>query len=107
VNHLDLRHMVEIRRKQQTQQADGSLDTTLSLVAKAYAAVYPMRGDERREGQQLEAQANYRFHIHQRNDLREDDVIVWNGHEYNIRFIADRGPGSVYMMLEAERGVAV
>jgi len=85
VNHLDLRHVIEIRRKQQTQ----------------------MRGDERRNGQQLEAQANYRFHIHQRNDLREDDVIIWNGHQYNIRFIANRGPGSVYMMLEAERGVAV
>jgi len=107
VNHLDLRHVIEIRRKQQTQQADGSLDTTLAVVAKAYASAYPMRGDERRMGQQTEAQADYRFHIHHRSDLNADDVIVWNGHQYNIRFIADRGPGSVYMMIEAERGVAV
>jgi SPP1 family predicted phage head-tail adaptor len=66
-----------------------------------------MRGSERNQSNQPESVAGYTFHIHYRADLLADDVIVWNGNQYNIRFIADEGMGSVYLMIEAERGVAV
>jgi len=104
---MTLDQIIQLKRKAQVQEADGRLTTTLIAIGKAYAAVYPIRGDERRMGQQNEAQADYRFHIHYRSDLIADDVIIWNGSEYNIRFIADKGPGSIYLMIEAERGVAI
>lgn len=104
---MTLDQVIEIRRKAQVQQPDGSLQTTLGLLANAYASVSPMRGDERNQSNQTEAQADYKFHIHYRSDLKEDDVIVWQGNHYNIRFIADKGPGSIYLMMEAERGVAI
>lgn len=104
---MTLDQFIEIRRKAQVQQANGSLTTTLNLIATEYAAVIPMGGSERNMASQNEAAANYRFHIHHRSDLIPDDVVVWNGSQYNIRFIADKGPGSIYLMIEAERGVAV
>lgn len=104
---MTLDQLITINRKAQVQQADGSLQTTMTKVADAYAAAYPIRGDERRMGDQTEAQADYRFRILARSDIRPDDVIVWDGVEYNIRFIASRGAGEIYMMLEAQRGVAV
>jgi len=104
---MTLDQLITINRKVQVQQADGSLTTTMQKICDAWAAAYPIRGDERRMGQQNEAQADYRFRIVSRSDLNADDVIIWNGREYNIRFIADRGPTEIYMMIEAERGVAV
>ena len=104
---MTLNQIVSIQRKTQVQQADMSLLTTLAEVAEVYAMVFPIRGSERNQGDQTEARANYRFTIHQRTDLLDDDVLVWNGYQYNIRFIADRGPGSIYLKIEAERGVAI
>lgn len=104
---MTLDQIVSLKRKGQTQDARGALVTTLTLIDRAYAKVRPLRGVERDQGTQVEAPANYRFHIHYRSDLLEDDVIEWQGRDYNIRFIADEGPGSIYLMIEAERGVAV
>ena len=104
---MTLDQYIEIKRKAQVQQPDGSLQTTLSVLSAEYAKVVPMRGSERNASSQTESPANYRFHIHQRTDIREDDVIVWNGDSYNIRFISSEGQGAIYLMIEAERGVAV
>lgn len=104
---MTLDQFITVNRKGQTQADDGSLTTTMTKRFDAYAAVYPIRGDERRMGNQNEAQADYRFRIIARTDVDADDVIVWNGREYNVRFIAERGPGEIYMTLEAQRGVAV
>lgn len=104
---MTLDQIITIKRKEQTQNERGALVTTLTQVAQAYAKVRPLRGVERDQGTQVEAPANYRFHIHYRSDLLDDDVIEWQGREYNIRFIADEGPGAIYLMIEAERGVAV
>ena len=104
---MTLDQIITIKRKEQTQNARGALVTNKAELAKAYARVRAIRGSERDQGTQVEAPANYRFHIHYRSDLLEDDVIEWQGSEYNIRFIADQGPGSIYLMIEAERGVAV
>lgn len=104
---MTLDQFIDIKRKTQVQQLDGSLQTVFTLLGSEFARVVPIRGSERNASTQTEAPANYRFHIHYRSDLVEDDVIVWEGQTYNIRFIASDGPGSVYLMLEAERGVAV
>ena len=104
---MTLDQFIEIKRKTQVQQLDGSLQTVFTLISTEFARVAPIRGAERNASTQTEAPANYRFHIHQRTDLLEDDVIAWEGQMYNIRFISSEGPGAIYLMLEAERGVAV
>ena len=77
------------------------------LISQAYAKVRPLSGSERNRSDQTEEAANYRFYIHQRSDVTGADVLVWNGTDYNIRFIADNGPKEPYMYLDAQRGVAV
>jgi SPP1 family predicted phage head-tail adaptor len=104
---VTLDQIISISRKVQSQDARGTLVTTLDSIAQCYARVRPLRGSERGQGNQVEATADYRFYIHYRSDLIEDDVIVWRGSQFNIRFIGDEGPGSIYLMIEAERGVAV
>lgn len=104
---MKLRYRIRIERKGQVQAADGSLTTTRTLLCEAYAQVQPMRGSERDQSMQTEAAADYKFTIRRRGDIREDDIIVWQGTDYNIRAILDYGPQSLYLTLEAQRGVAV
>lgn len=104
---MTLDQYIEIKRKTQFQQADGSLATVFTLISPEWAKVAAISGSERNASSQNEASANYRFHIHNRTDLLEDDVIFWEGGSYNIRFISSAGQGAIYLMIDAERGVAV
>ena len=104
---MTLNEVIYVYRKVQSQDEYGTLTTTRSLVKKLYAKVRPLSGAERNKSDQTEAAANFRFWIHQRSDLIEDDIIVWNSTDYNIRFIADNGPKEAYMYIDAQRGVAV
>ena len=91
----------------QTPNQYGTLSSTRTLIAQAYAKVRPLSGRERSQSDQTEAAANYRFHIHHRSDITGATILVWNGVDYNIRFVADNGPKEAYMYIDAERGVAV
>lgn len=103
---MTLNEPISFYRKSQTKAADGRLTTTRVLISSEYAKTYPRSGNERNKADQTEAGAMYRFWIHQRSDLAEANLIVWNGTDYNIRMIADNGPLEPYMYIDAERGVA-
>lgn len=101
-----MNEVIAIYSKGTTKDAYGTLQDTRTLVTTVYARVRPLSGAERDRGDQIEAQANYRFTIHQRSDLDEANVIVWRSNDYNISFIADNGPYERYMYIDAARGVA-
>jgi SPP1 family predicted phage head-tail adaptor len=103
---MTLNELVSFYRLSQTQDAYGTLVTTRVLIAQAYAKVRPMSGGERNRSDQTEAFADYRFYIHYRSDIGAANLIVWNGTDYNIKFIADVGPKEAYMYIDAERGGA-
>lgn len=103
---MRLDYLIRIVRQSRAKEADGRLVTSQIDLAEVYAAVRPLRGNERNQSQQTEAPAQYVFTIRRINGIHEDDVIVWQGETYNIRFVADHGPRSLYLRLEAERGVA-
>jgi head-tail adaptor len=90
----------------QTQNQYGTLSSTRTLVAEAYARVRPLSGRERNQSDQTEDSAMYRFYIHRRSDLSGANILVWNGVDYNVKFIADM-PKEPYIYIDAERGVAV
>lgn len=104
---MTLNEIVSLYRKSQTQDEYGTLVTNRVLIAQVYAKVRPMSGNERNQSDQTEAFANYRFYIHYRSDLIGADIIVWNGTDYNIKFIADNGPKEAYLYIDAERGGAM
>jgi SPP1 family predicted phage head-tail adaptor len=91
----------------QSRDAYGTISAARTKIADAYARVRPLSGAERNAADQTEAYADYRFKIHYRGDLSAANVIVWNGVDYNIKFIADNGPKEVYMYIDAERGGAM
>lgn len=91
----------------QVQDEYGTLATTRTLIADAYAKVRPMSGAERNASDQTEEYADYRFFIHYRGDIDAADVIVWSGIDYNIKYRADAGPKETYMYIDAERGGAM
>lgn len=103
---MTLNELVSFYRLSQTQNEYGTLVTTRVLIAQAYAKVRPMSGSERNRSDQTEAFADYRFYIHYRSDIGAANLIVWNGTDYNIKFIADNGPKEAYLYVDAERGGA-
>lgn len=103
----ELRERVTFRRKSEETDEYGTVSETLSDIATVWAHVRPMSGRERTQAQQLEANANYLVVVRNRDELTEADVVVWRGDTMNIRFIKDRGPRSLYLEIEAERGVAI
>lgn len=104
---MTLNELVSFYQKSQTKNEYGTLVTSRVKIADAWAKVRPMSGSERNRSDQTEAHADYRFYIHYRGDLGEADIIVWNGTDYNIKFIADNGPKEVYLYIDAERGGAM
>ena len=104
---MTLNELVSFYSKSQTQNEYGTLVTTRVLIAQAYAKVRPLSGNERNSSDQTEDFANYRFYIHYRSDVIAADLIVWNGTDYNIKFVADNGPKQAYLYLDAERGGAM
>lgn len=102
---LDQRVRVETQATAADGYGGGAL--TWTLLAEVWARVRPMSGRERVEAAAVEAPALYRFVIRRRGDLTEAARLVWNGHGYSIRFIADGGGRDLYMTIDAERGVAL
>ena len=103
---MTLNELVTFYRKGTTQNAYGTITSTRTKVADAYARVRPMSGSERNAGDQTEGHADYRFTVLQRSDLGEADILVWRGTDYNIKFLADNGPKERYMYVDAQRGGA-
>lgn len=94
--------------QQETRTADdyGGAVTAWPTLATVWANVRPLAGRERADLAAVEAPATYRFTIRRRSDITAAMRIAWDGQTYNIRFVSDPGPRSLYMALEAERGVA-
>lgn len=104
---MTLNEIIYLYSLAQVQDAVGTLTTTRTLIAKAYAKVRPMSGSERNRSDQTEEYADYRFYIHYRSDIDAADLIVWNSTDFNIKFIADNGPKEPYLYIDAERGGAM
>lgn len=101
---MTLNEYIAIYSKGTTADEYGAIAGTRTLITYAYAKVRPLSGAERERAQVREGMANYRFHIHQRSDLTEADVIVWDGVDYDIAFIANNGPKEPFMYIDASRG---
>jgi SPP1 family predicted phage head-tail adaptor len=102
----ELDQLITIKREVRTSDGMGGDTVTLTdVAADLFAHVRPRSGKEIGTHDRVEAPAKYLFVIRYRSDLKDSDRIVWNGATYNIRYIATRGYRSMYMEIEAERGV--
>ena len=75
-------------------------------VPTVWANVRAMGGGEVFAENQTQARTRYLFTVRNRTDISETDRIVWRGDNYNIRRIEREGTRKMYLVIEAERGVA-
>jgi SPP1 family predicted phage head-tail adaptor len=105
MNPGTLDQRVVIQSETRTADDYGGAATTWGTFATVWAGVRPTSGRERAEMGLVEAPALYRFTLRRRDDITEAMRLSWNGQTWNIRFIGDPGSRSLYMTIDAERGV--
>ena len=71
-----------------------------------WAAVKAKSGGEAFADDRTNATATYSFTIRNRSDIDERHRIVWGGEAYNIRNVLRIGGRELFLVIEAERGVA-
>ena len=74
---------------------------------REFAKVQPKSGTEKMGADRVEATAGYWFGIRARRDILESDRFVWRDRAYNIRFVPEKGPRDLFMVIECDLGVAV
>lgn len=78
----------------------------VASVPTVWAQVVPKAAAERDSNDEINADGLYEFTVRNRSDISETDRIVWGGVNFNIRGIYRTGTRSLYLRIDAERGVA-
>lgn len=103
----ELDQLIDIKRMVKTSDGYGGDTVALSYVVTGlWTKVRPMSGKEAERFDKLNAEFTNLFVVRFRDDIQEDDRIVWDGDEYNIRTIQKAGSRSLYLEIYADRGVA-
>jgi len=102
----DLDQRVTFMRVVLTPDGAGGYTSVPTAIGTVWALVKPLSARERSAFGSIEASGIYRCVIRNRQDLREDDTLSWNGELWNIRAILQAGRRAPYLELQIERGVA-
>lgn len=103
----DLDQLITFKRWSVTDDGYGGSDKTLTDVAvDIWARIMPMSGRESKRFEKLNPEQTNSFVVRYRDDILEDDSILWDGDLYNIRSIQKAGSRELYLVMYAERGVA-
>ena len=91
--------------------ADGIGGTTqawanLASVPTVWAKVTPRIGNERMEDGRINASMTATFTVRYRSDITELDRLQWRGESWNIRRVMRKSASSLWLEIDAERGVA-
>jgi SPP1 family predicted phage head-tail adaptor len=104
----ELDHLITIQREVLADDGIGGQDVTLSnVVVDLWCKKRVLSGKELDRYDQLNAMSMCAFVIRYRDDLRPDDRIISDGMSYNIRHIPPVTGRSMYLVIEAETGVAL
>ena len=100
---------ITLQRKTATADGYGGVTeawTNLATNPRPWAEVIAKSGRETMVENRMTATFVTTFRIHNRTDLTELDRIFWDGGNYNIRAIRRQGARELFLIIEAERGVA-
>lgn len=108
MNPSELDQLITIKREVTTPDGMGGEDVTLTtVVANLWAKARALSGKEFERYDKLNNSAMVAFIIRYRGDLKDSDRIEWNGSTYNIRYLPPATGRDMYLIIEAERGVAL
>jgi SPP1 family predicted phage head-tail adaptor len=105
IGELDQR--ISLVSKAEAGDGVGGVTTTETVYATVWAHVRPLRGQERKESDRVEASGDYLIAIRNRSDVNEGHIVRWGSRDLNVRFIRNRGSREIYLELECAVGVAV
>ncbi len=103
----DLRHTIEIQANNKTSNGSGGFVYLWATFATMKAAVKNPSGYERWSAERVDAVAKVKFTIRYRADVVEGNRIIFNGVLHNITFIDNLEYRNRWLVIDAERGVAV
>ena len=103
----ELDQAIDIYRWTQTPDGQGGFTKSGVLQHGLMAHVRHKGGGEQFKFEKVEAIAITTFVIHNLGlDIREDDYILWDSVQYNIRSMVKTGDRDIFLEIDAERGVA-
>lgn len=100
---------ITLQRLVETPDGVGGVVRTWANVASApsvWAKVIAKAGREATDGGRMNSSFVVLFTIYNRDDLTDRDQILWDGVGYNIRSIRKESGRHLFLVIEAERGVA-
>lgn len=103
IGELDQR--VTIQELISTPDGAGGYLTKWSDVATVWAKVRPRASKEAVGSDRVEGSAVYMFVMRYRS-IDERNRFMWKGVPFNVRPAMDHGPRSLYIVVDAEKGVA-
>lgn len=96
---------ITLQRRTETADGGGGVSRSWATLATVWASVKAKASRESVSEGRMSAVFAVMFTIRNR-DVRETDRISWNGEVYNIRGVMREGTRPLYVVVEAERGVA-
>jgi len=84
------RHRVTFERATETQDAFGEPDLTWTSICTSWALVQPLKGRERFNANEVQADVDHRIVTRYRSELSAlspGDRATWSGHTYDIKSV--------------------
>lgn len=107
IGKLDQR--VTFQTNTQVSDGMGGLENgfaNFTSMPTVWANVLPLAGGERDELGGVNASGRYLIMVRNRQDINENDRMIWGGESYNIRNVRRAGTRELYLKFEVERGVS-
>ena len=103
-----LDQIITLERKTRTATGTGGFTETWAEIASVWANVRAKAGRESLDEGRTNATFISLFTIYNTSSLSlsEVDRIIWQGERYNIRGVRREGSRAIWLVIEAERGVA-
>ncbi|MGB0568414.1 MAG: phage head closure protein [Alteromonas macleodii] len=103
----ELDQLINIKRHIKVpNDSGGKKKKTIIIDMEVWAKSRPLSGGESERFDKLNATGTQVFIMHIRDDLKQDDIVEWDGKDHNIRYIKPHGDRKLYLEVFAEYGVA-
>jgi SPP1 family predicted phage head-tail adaptor len=101
---------ITFQQESRNDDGGGGVDVAWVNVAvnpTVWAKVKAKTGRESMGADRIEAESGYDFTVRNRSDIDETNIIIWKNRRFNIRFVKIDSERPLYLVIEADKGVAL
>lgn len=100
----EMTERIQLQRKARVRDGAGGATGSYQTYDTVWARMRPMRGGEKVAAQRQEGKVLYEVVVRNREDVREEDRILWEERGLNIRFVPPTSSREQFLVIEAELG---